>query len=137
MAFTTTAADNYLTAVYDGGSITAATHLGLFTADPGAAGALTNEISTSGTNYARAAISAATFPAASSASISNNVQIDYLTPSADWAAGGTTITHAASASSLATATLIHRLTLGTPANVLSTDGAPYFASGDITISVTT
>lgn len=65
-----------------------ARYLALFTADPGEAGAFTNEISTSGTAYARQAV---TFAAASSGSSATNATVTFPTATANWG----TVTHVA------------------------------------------
>lgn len=134
MTMTNTAENNFLSAKYAGGSLTTVSHLGLTTADPGEAGAFTNEISTSGTNYARAVTGSGLWTVTANAA-SNNARIDYLTPTADWAAGGTQITHAFAANALTAGTMLDIFTLGTAVNVVSTDGAPYFAAGDLTFTV--
>lgn len=63
-------------------------YLALFTADPGEAGSFTNEISTSGTAYARQAV---TFAAASSGSSATNATVTFPTATANWG----TVTHVA------------------------------------------
>jgi hypothetical protein len=63
-------------------------YLALFTADPGEAGAFTNEISTSGTAYARQAV---TFAAASSGSSATNATVTFPTATANWG----TVSHVA------------------------------------------
>ena len=62
--------------------------LALFTGNPGEAGSFTNEISTSGTAYARQAV---TFAAASSGSSATNATVTFPTATANWG----TITHVA------------------------------------------
>jgi hypothetical protein len=62
--------------------------IALFTASPGEAGAFTNEISTSGTAYARQAV---TFAAAASGSSATNATVTFPTATANWG----TITHVA------------------------------------------
>lgn len=62
--------------------------IALFTADPGEAGSFTNEIGTSGTAYARQAV---TFAAASSGSSATNATVTFPTATANWG----TITHVA------------------------------------------
>lgn len=63
-------------------------YLALFTADPGEAGSFTSEISTSGTAYARQAV---TFAAASSGSSATNATVTFPTATANWG----TVTHVA------------------------------------------
>lgn len=63
-------------------------YIALFTASPGEAGSFTNEISTSGTAYARQAV---TFAAASSGSSATNATVTFPTATANWG----TITHVA------------------------------------------
>lgn len=63
-------------------------YLALFTADPGEAGSFTNEVSTSGTAYARKAV---TFAAASSGSSATNATVTFDAATASWG----TITHVA------------------------------------------
>lgn len=73
-----------------------AVYLALFTSDPSVgstaenleAGTLTNEVSTSGTAYARKAV---TFAAASGGSATTNATVTFDTATADWS----TITHLA------------------------------------------
>lgn len=65
-----------------------ARYIALFTADPGEAGSFTNEVSTSGTAYARQAV---TFAAASSGSSATNATVTFPTATANWG----TITHVA------------------------------------------
>jgi hypothetical protein len=62
--------------------------IALFTADPGEAGSFTNEVSTSGTAYARQAV---TFAAASSGSSATNATVTFPTATANFG----TITHVA------------------------------------------
>ena len=62
--------------------------LALFTGDPGEAGSFTNEVSTSGTAYARQAV---TFAAASSGSSATNATVTFPTATANFG----TITHVA------------------------------------------
>lgn len=63
-------------------------YIALFTADPGEAGSFTNEISTSGTAYARQAV---TFAAAASGSSATNATVTFPTATANWG----TVTHVA------------------------------------------
>jgi hypothetical protein len=63
-------------------------YLALFTADPGEAGSFTSEISTSGTAYARQAV---TFAAASSGSSATNATVTFPTATANWG----TVSHVA------------------------------------------
>lgn len=65
-----------------------ARYIALFTADPGEAGSFTNEVSTSGTAYARQAV---TFAAASSGSSATSATVTFPTATANWG----TITHVA------------------------------------------
>lgn len=87
------AASNYLETKILQHVLTATTYaqpsryLALFTADPGEAGAFTNEISTSGTAYAR---QAATFTV-SGDTASTNATVTFPTATANWG----TITHVA------------------------------------------
>jgi hypothetical protein len=62
--------------------------IALFTGNPGEAGSFTNEIGTSGTAYARQAV---TFAAASSGSSATNATVTFPTATANWG----TITHVA------------------------------------------
>ena len=62
--------------------------IALFTADPGEAGAFTNEIGTSGTGYARQAV---TFAAASSGTSATNATVTFPAATASWG----TVTHVA------------------------------------------
>jgi hypothetical protein len=62
--------------------------IALFTANPGEDGAFTNEIGTSGTAYARQAV---TFAAADSGSSATNATVTFPTATANWG----TITHVA------------------------------------------
>jgi hypothetical protein len=55
--------------------------LALYTASPGEAGSHTNEVSTSGTAYARQAV---TFAAASSGSSATNATVTFPTATANW-----------------------------------------------------
>lgn len=63
-------------------------YIALFTADPGEAGSFTSEVSTSGSAYARQAV---TFAAASSGSSATNATVTFPTATANWG----TITHVA------------------------------------------
>ena len=63
-------------------------YIALFTADPGEAGSFTNEVSTSGTAYARQAV---TFAAASSGTSATNATVTFPAATASWG----TITHVA------------------------------------------
>jgi hypothetical protein len=63
-------------------------YIALFTADPGEAGSFTNEISTSGTAYARQSV---TFAAASSGSSATSATVTFPTATANWG----TVTHVA------------------------------------------
>lgn len=62
--------------------------IALFTQSPGEAGSFTNEIGTSGTAYARQAV---TFAAAASGSSATNATVTFPTATANWG----TITHVA------------------------------------------
>ena len=63
-------------------------YLALFTADPGESGSFTSEISTSGTAYARQAV---TFAAASGGSSATNATVTFPTATANWG----TVSHVA------------------------------------------
>lgn len=63
-------------------------YIALFTGDPGEAGSFTSEVSTSGTAYARQAV---TFAAASSGSSATNATVTFPTATANWG----TISHIA------------------------------------------
>ena len=63
-------------------------YVALFTSDPGETGSYTGEISTSGTAYARQAV---TFAAASSGTSATNATVTFPTATASWG----TITHVA------------------------------------------
>jgi hypothetical protein len=63
-------------------------YIALFTGDPGEAGSFSNEVSTSGTAYARQSV---TFAAASSGSSATNATVTFPTATANWG----TITHVA------------------------------------------
>jgi hypothetical protein len=63
-------------------------YIALFTGNPGEAGSFTNEVSTSGTAYARQAV---TFAAASSGSSATNATVTFPTATANFG----TITHVA------------------------------------------
>lgn len=63
-------------------------YLALFTSDPGETGSLSGEVSTSGTAYARKAV---TFAAASSGSSATNATVTFDAATASWG----TITHVA------------------------------------------
>lgn len=64
------------------------TYIALFTADPGETGDFTNEISTSGTAYARQSV---TFGAAASGQSATSATVTFPTATANWG----TVTHVA------------------------------------------
>ena len=76
-------------------------HIGLFKADPGETGDLTNEVSTSGTAYVRQPV---TFTAAAGqpAATSNNADITFPQATADWG----TVTHIGIMNQTATGTML-------------------------------
>lgn len=104
-------------------------YIALFTASPGEAGSFTNEISTSGTAYARQAV---TFAAASSGSSATNATVTFPTATANWG----TITHVAVVDS-ATAGAGNVLFYGavTTSKQIDTGDTFQISSGNLTISL--
>lgn len=104
-------------------------YIALFTASPGEAGSFTNEISTSGTAYARQAV---TFAAASSGSSATNATVTFPTATANWG----TITHVAVVDG-ATAGAGNVLFYGavTTSKQIDTGDTFQISSGNLTISL--
>lgn len=103
--------------------------IALFTADPGEAGSFTNEISTSGTGYARQSV---TFAAASGGSSSTNATVTFPAATANWG----TVTHVAVVDS-ATAGAGNVLFYGavTTSKTIDTGDTFQITSGNLTISL--
>lgn len=103
--------------------------LALFTADPGEASSFSNEVSTSGTGYARKAV---TFGAASSGTSATSATVTFDTATASWG----TITHIAICDS-ATAGAGNQLYYGSVTTSKSIDIGDTFqvTSGNLTVSL--
>ena len=104
-------------------------YLALFTADPGEASSFTNEVSTSGTGYARKTV---TFAAASSGTSSSSATVTFDAAVTDWG----TITHIAICDG-GTAGAGNQLYYGslTTSKLIQTGDTLQFVSGNITVSL--
>lgn len=104
-------------------------YLALFTADPGEASSFTNEISTSGTAYARQTI---TFAAAASGSAASSATVTFPTATASWG----TITHVAVCDG-ATAGAGNQLFYGavTTSKTIDTGDTFQVSSGNLTVAL--
>ena len=107
-----------------------ARYLALFTADPGEAGSLANEIT--GGSYARVD-TAGSWAAAAAGAVSTNAAITFPTATADWAAGGTQVTHWALCNASSGGTIRFSAPLTTARNVLNGDTFEV-ASGALTLT---
>ena len=109
-------------------------HVALFTASPGSGGAGTNEVSTSGTAYARVAVTnnATNFPATSALAGANGTAITFPTSTAAWG----TITHVGLCASTTegTSDVRHYGALTAPV-VIGSGVTPAFAIGALTWSL--
>jgi hypothetical protein len=126
--------ENKVLDVIGGTSITApaTVYVALYTVAPTDSSAGT-EVSTSGTGYARAAVTnnSTNWPAASGGSKSNGTQINFNTPTASW---GTVVGWAIVDTASGAANIYYKGTLAASKNVNSGDPAPYFAVGAITLT---
>lgn len=104
-------------------------YLALFTSDPGESGSFTGEVSTSGTAYARKAV---TFAAASGGSSATNATVTFDTATANWG----TITHVAVVDG-STAGAGNVLFYGavTTSKTIETGDTFQISSGNLTISL--
>lgn len=109
-------------------------HVALFTASPTSAGLATNEVSTSGTAYARVAVTnnATNFPATSALAGANGAAITFPTATAAWG----TITHVGLCASTTEGTndVRHFGALSAPV-VITSGQIPTFAIGALTWSL--
>lgn len=67
--------------------------------------------------------------------IANGVEIEFPAPTADWAAGGTQITHFGLVDVITAGSPAHVVPLDTPRNVVDGDPAPVFEVGELKIDI--
>lgn len=120
MAFTTAGKNAALDAI-----MALITHVALFVGDPEGAGA---EVSTSGTNYARAA--KGSWSAASASETHNSAQINFGAPSGNWGA----VSHFAFYTAVSAGTRYASAALTNTKNVNNGDSAPYFAASALSVT---
>jgi hypothetical protein len=137
---TTSAINSILNAYLTGGTLTnAALYMGLSTSDPGKAGSMTGEPSSTG-SYGRVSVGATgttIFSAASSGQITNaNGAITFPTSSAAWSTGATALAYwfIATSQTIGSGTVLMYGQLDFSVTVNAANLAPSFATSQLTLN---